>query len=95
MIVVAIACCEENPTVPEVEQLISAGCAVQNILNAAHAQGIGAMWRTGEFAYDDVVKKGLGLLSREQIVGFLYLGTVKGNLKPVPALATEQYFSSW
>ena len=65
MIVVAIACCQDDPKVPEVEQLISAGCAVQNMLNAAHAQEVGAMWRTGGFAYDPMVKEGLGLTENE------------------------------
>ena len=95
MVMVAIANVQDNPKVPEVEQVISAGCAVQNMLNAAYAQGVGAMWRTGGFAYDPVVKEGLGLAANEQIVGFLYLGTPKGELKPVPELNPDQYFTSW
>lgn len=95
MIMVAIANCQPNPKVPEVEQLISAGCAVQNMLNAAFAQQVGAMWRTGEMAYSQIVREGLGLSDNEQIVGFLYLGTRKTELKPLPELDTEQFFSSW
>ncbi|WIO73227.1 nitroreductase family protein [Porticoccaceae bacterium LTM1] len=95
MIIVAIASIHDDPKVPEVEQLISTGCAVQNMLNAAHAQGIGAMWRTGDFAYNEVVKTGLGLAENEQIVGFLYLGTPKGRLKPVPAVSPDQFFTAW
>lgn len=95
MIVVAIAACRPNPKVPEVEQLISTGCAVQNMLNAAYAQGIGAMWRTGEFAYSRVVMEGLGLGADERIVGFLYLGTPKGDVKPPPEMSVEQFFVRW
>lgn len=95
MIVVAIADCRDTDKVPRVEQVISAGCAVQNMLNAAFAQNVGAIWRTGDFAYHPVVRKGLGLSDREQIIGFLYLGAPAGKIKPVPTLPIEQFFSHW
>ena len=59
--------------IPEIEQVLSAGAVAQNILNAAHALGYGAIWRTGEMAYDDRVKTGLGLARPDKIVGFLYM----------------------
>ena len=95
MIIVAIANCQETDKVPQIEQVISAGSAVQNMLNAAFAQGVGAMWRTGGFAYHPVVMAGLGLASHEQIVGFLYLGTPACKSKPAPAMPVEQFFSPW
>lgn len=95
MIMVAIACCQDNPKVPVTEQLISTGCAVQNMLNAAFAQGVGAMWRTGDMAYDPLVKAGLGLNAKEKIVGFLYLGTPKGKLKSIPKFIMTDYFQRW
>lgn len=95
MIIVAIANCQANIKVPEVEQVLSTGSAVQNMLNAAFAQGVGAMWRTGSFAYNPVVMKGLGLEGHEKIVGFLYLGTVACKIKPVPTLPVDQFFSRW
>ena len=95
MIVVAIANCQATDKVPQVEQVISAGNAVQNMLNAAFAQGVGAMWRTGGFAYHPAVKEGLGLAEQEQIVGFLYLGTPACKSKPVPVIPIEQFFTHW
>ncbi len=95
MIIVAIANCTEDPKVPEVEQIISAGCTVQNMLNAAFAQDVGAMWRTGAMAYHNGVRKALGLASHEHIVGFLYLGAIKTALKPAPELDPADFFSSW
>ena len=95
MIIVAIANCQPNEKVPEVEQVISAGCAVQNMLNAAFAQDVGAVWRTGGFAYHNTVKEGLGVAEHEKIVGFLYLGTPAGKNKPVPLMDTERYFTRW
>ena len=95
MVIVAIATIEDNPKVPEVEQLLSAGAGVQNMLNAAYAQGVGAIWRTGGFAYHPVVKAGLGLVENEQIIGFLYLGTPKGKLREAPVVDSAHYFTSW
>lgn len=94
-LVVAVARCRDDPKVPEVEQLLSAGAAVQNMLNAAFALGVGAMWRTGGFAYDDHVRAGLGLGEGDRIVGFLYLGTPATALKPAPDIDPDHYFSTW
>lgn len=81
MIVVAAAIAEGK--IPPVEQILSAGAAAQNIMLAAHAMGFGAMWRTGDGAYDAQVKEALGLKSDDAIVGFLYLGTPAGRT-PIP-----------
>ena len=60
--------------VPEIEQILAGGAAAQNILLAAHALGLGAIWRTGALAYDDRVARALGLPARGRIVAFIYLG---------------------
>ncbi|MBN0989647.1 nitroreductase [Amphritea pacifica] len=94
LLIVAIAALQEHFKVPGSEQLIAAGCAVQNMLLAAHAQGLGAMWRTGDMAYNATVKKGLGLSEHEQIIGFIYLGApAKG--KPVPQLEVNDFVTEW
>ena len=95
MIVVAIAKCAPNPKVPHIEQIIAAGAATQNFLNAAFATGVGAVWRTGDMAYDPIVKKALGLAEGEEIIGFIYLGT-----PTVPPHAPREhnpadFFSAW
>src|SRR5262245_21616663 len=38
--------------VPEVEQVLSAGAAAMNMLNAIHVLGYGGIWVTGPNAYD-------------------------------------------
>ncbi len=95
VIVVAIARCCQHPKVPESEQLIAAGAAVQNMLNAAFAQGVGAYWRTGELAYHDSVRSALGLEQNEHIIGYLYLGTPAGRQKTAPEPVLEDFFSPW
>jgi len=84
-----------SPRMPDVEQLLSAGCAAHAIVLAAHAQGIGAIWRTGEMAYETAVMQGLGLDEHERIVGFIYLGTVTGQRRSPPLLDTADFVSDW
>ena len=95
MVMVVIASPKENPKVPEIEQWLSAGAAAQNMITAAYAQGIGAVWRTGDYAYDPYVMAGLGLSDAERIIGFLYLGTVQIAPPEAPETAIADYFQSW
>ncbi|HXP77646.1 MAG TPA: nitroreductase [Stellaceae bacterium] len=84
LVVVVAAAVKENPKVPDVEQVVAAGAAAQNMLVAAHALGLGGFWRTGAAAYDPEVKRALGLGDSDAIVGFLYVGSVgvPGQVKP-------------
>ena len=95
MVMVVIASPKENPKVPEIEQWLSAGAAAQNMITASYAQGIGAVWRTGDYAYDPYVMAGLGLSDAERIIGFLYLGTVQIAPPEAPETAIADYFQSW
>jgi nitroreductase len=61
--------------VPEIEQVIAAGAAVENLLLAATELGIGAMWKTGPAAYSARVKAAVGLAADDHIVAILHLGT--------------------
>lgn len=63
-----------HPKVPEIEQILAGGAATQNILLAAHALGLGAIWRTGAPAYDPRVVEALGFPPQTRIIGFVYLG---------------------
>lgn len=95
LLVVAIAKLKEHPKVPQEEQVIAAGCAVHGMLLAAHAQGIGAVWRTGDMAYDATVAKGLGVGLDEQIIAYLYLGTPERELRQAPELAVADFVRVW
>ena len=79
MVIVASVCLVEHRKVPKVEQILSAGASVQNLLMAAHFQGIGAMWRTGDLAYNTFLMECLDFAEDEIIVGFIYLGTEEGE----------------
>ncbi|MEI6894191.1 MAG: nitroreductase family protein [Colwellia sp.] len=74
----------EHDNVPKQEQLIAAGCSAHAMQMAAYALGYAAMWRTGDLAYNAIVKKGLALEEGDDIAGFLYIGTATkvANIKP-------------
>jgi len=95
MLVLVIASVKPHPKVPEGEQLLAAGCAAHGLLLAAHAQGIGAVWRTGEFSYDPRVLEGLGLTEQERLLGFLYMGTPEGRVRSVPVLEPKDFVQRW
>ena len=95
VILVAICSPKPHPTVPQHEQELATGAAMQNMLNAAHAQGIGAIWRTGPMAENDEVMQGLGLTGAEKIIGFLYLGQILGETRVLRELPIDDYFVPW
>ena len=95
LIVVTIASAKEHPKVPAFEQELSAAAATQNMLIAAHAQGVGAMWRTGSMAFHPTVMSGLGLQSHEKIIGFLYLGSHEGPERPPTETTISDHVSEW
>ena len=95
LLVVVIARLQEHYKVPKSEQLLAAGCAAHGILLAAHAQGIGGVWRTGELSYSAHVARALGLQAGEELLGFLYLGTPARELRDAPQVATADFVQAW
>jgi len=84
IVVVAARCNPDIRQVPIIEQTLSAGAAAHAMMLAAYALGFNAMWKTGEPAYDAVVKSALGLEADDAVVGFLYFGTETGERTPAP-----------
>jgi len=70
-----------EPKVVEIENVCAAAAACQNLLLAAHALGLGAMWRTGPAALDAQVKAFLGFAPDQHLIGFLYIGYPDGEFK--------------
>ena len=60
---------------PMWEQVLSAGAVCLNLCHAAHALGYGANWLTEWYSFNDHFKKGLGLDERDNVAGFIYIGT--------------------
>ncbi len=95
LIVVAAAIKHDHPKVPPSEQLVATGLAAQAILLAAQAKGYGGVILTGDHAYDPNVKKALGLKDRHQIVGFVYIGTPEGELRPKKRPDAAKFTRDW
>jgi len=95
MIIVISTKYVEHNKVPQQEQLIAAGCCAHAMQMAAFALGYGAMWRTGDLAYNDTVKQGLGLEEGNDIAGFLYIGTPKKEAHSKPAKDFSEKVSYW
>ena len=73
----------DHDKVPFGEQFAAGAAAAENMLVAATALGYGSMWRTGDPCYDDMVKAALGFGARDEVLGFLYIGTpAEGKAKP-------------
>jgi nitroreductase len=75
VVIVGCAVDRSNTKIPEVEQVLAAGAAAQNLMLAAHGLGYGVMWKTGLAAYDAGVKKAVGLQADDHIVAIMHLGT--------------------
>lgn len=95
LIIVAVTAIQDHPKVPPIEQICATAAAVQNMSVAIHALGYSSIWRTGKPAFDEGVKKALGFSARDEIVGFLYVGTPTFADRPVPENKVEDYFRQW
>ncbi len=75
LIVCVVARLQDNPAIPEIEQILSAGCAAQHIQLACRLLDFASIWLTGDNCYDQNVYQALGLGFDERLVGFIYIGT--------------------
>ena len=75
VLIVVSAHAEPHPKVPAVEQWVAVGAAIQNLWLAAVEMGLGVAWKTGNAAYDPVVKEALGVPEGDAVIGFLHVGT--------------------
>src|SRR5215207_749773 len=73
----------------EIENIAAAAAAIQNLLLAAHAMGLGAKWRTSEWARDAKVKEFLGFETDQPIIAFIYLGYPEFIAEPGPRPSFE------
>ena len=84
---------ELGPTHPQ-ERLISAGCAIQNMLLTAHAMGFGAGLSSGRALYSQQMRSLFGLSAHEQPLCFMTLGTVQRPKPPRPRPGLANYTST-
>lgn len=69
-------------SVPEVEEIIAVGCAIQNMYLTATAYEVGCYINTGGITYIEEAKKFFGLDSKDTLIGFMYLGNIENRPPP-------------
>ncbi len=92
---VAVGAAIRSCNIPEIEQMLSAGAAAMNILNAVHLLGYGGIWVTGANSYDPDVARALGFEAPSCLVGFLALGTPAAELPAPPRAARADHVTTW
>lgn len=73
---------KRHSVVPEVEEVCSTACAVQNMLLTASAYGVGCYWSTGGVTFYEEAKPFFGLDEEDKLLGFLFIGTMKSDKWP-------------
>jgi nitroreductase len=84
-----------HPKVPESEQLLAAGAAAMNMLNAIHALGYGGFWSTGPDCYEARLHDALGFAPNERLLGFLFVGTPKAPGQAPTRPSRNQHVREW
>lgn len=72
----------DHPRVSVIDQMISAGAAVENFLLAAQALGFGGCLRSGTSATSRTVREALHLDGSEDLAAFIILGTPQKSAGP-------------
>lgn len=79
-LVIAVISRIKEGKAPQWEQILSAGAACYNLCLAANALGFGSNWISEWPAFNEDVRTALGCDERDNIAGFIYIGTQ--NEKP-------------
>lgn len=95
LLVLALTTIQDHPKVPNFEQILSTGAAVQNFLLSLQAQGFATMWRSGAVVESTWLKHQLGLNDQDLISGIIYIGTAAKAIAPRAEIATQDFLKNW
>lgn len=84
---------DEAGEVPAAERLVSAGCAIQNMLLMATALGFGSALTSGKAMGSRPLRALFALAPEEQALCFVSIGTIASHRKPRPRPPVERYLS--
>lgn len=82
---------DERESLPEIEEVSAVACAVQNMYLTAAAYKIGVYWGSGGITYYEKAKSFFNLGEKDQLLGFLYVGTPKSWPSGVRQPLEEKY----
>ena len=74
----------DHDRIPEWEQFLSGGAAAMNLVIAANALGYGTNWISNWYSDDAEGRLLLGLAPHERVIGFVHVGTFKGEMPERP-----------
>jgi len=78
-----------DPAIDLLERMVSAGCAIQNVLLMATAQGYGSALTSGKALKDGGLRQMFGLAGHDHAICFISVGTVQsskpGRTRPSPS----------
>lgn len=95
LLILAVTKIVDHQKVPEFEQILSTGAAVQNVLLSLQAQGFASMWRSGAVVESAFLKEKLGLNAHDLISGIIYVGTAAKTIAPRAEQNTQDYVQIW
>ncbi len=95
LLILALTQFQQHPKVPEFEQTLSTGAAIQNLLLSLQAQGFASMWRSGAVVESTYFKQQLGLAASDLISGIIYVGTAAKSIAPRTELNLADYVQTW
>ena len=95
-LVIAVVSRIRDATIPQWEQILSAGACCYNLCLACNAHGYGANWLTEWYAYDDDIRAALSLEDgRDNIAGFVYIGTETEPNEDRPRPDLSEIINHW
>ena len=94
-VVIAVACSpSDRPKVVRIEEFAAVHAAVQNMLLAAHALGLGAIWRSGDPMFHPIMKETFELGEQEELVALVYIGYSETQ-PPAPKRKPAEALTTW
>jgi nitroreductase len=84
---------DDDADIPPHERIVSAGCAIQNVLLMAHALGFGASLTSGKALQSVPLRALFGLGADEQALAFISIGTVVRAKPPRERPQLTQFLS--
>jgi nitroreductase len=95
LLLAVVANIKPSKKIPEIEQMLSAGCVMYGLHLGLAAEGFGSVWKTGAPCYDPFVRERLGLAPTDHIVGFLYVGTPAEEPAEAKRPDPEDFVVTW
>lgn len=96
VVIVLAARLTQHPKAPGFEQMLSAGAAVMNMLNAAHLLGYSGFWSSTPAPLDNLLHKVMQFEEQDRMIGLLNLGKPASSERSyAPRVKWQSYAQLW